>query len=375
MISKVSIVQCKTYELESIYDSIQLVLEKLGGINQFVQKGQKVLLKPNMLRAGRPEQGVTTHPNIVESVTKLVQSAGAEVWIGDSPSVAIKGIHRYWEKTGFLKVAERTGAQLVNFEAGGTTARDIEEYVFHFAKAVFEADVIINLPKLKTHGLTLFTGAIKNLYGTLPGFQKGSFHKKYPHPEKFSRMLCSLYSLLKPRIHIMDAVVAMAGNGPATGELRHTGLILASSDGVALDTVATSLAGFKPGEVDAIRIAHSMGLGEGSPDRIDLSGEELDTLRFKDFPLPSNHLSKLVPEFLVHWMGRFVWIRPRVQKDKCVGCEVCAENCPVKAIEMVAGYPVMDYKTCINCLCCNESCPESAIFQQLSWLARRFGGS
>lgn len=373
MASRVAILRCGDYDREKIFRTVHEILGLLGGIGRFVQKGQKVLLKPNMLSAKEPERGITTHPMILEAMIREVRSVGGEVWIGDSPSGAIKGVKRYWEKTGYREVAERTGVKLINFEAGGTVVRTIDNRRYHLARAVFEADVVINLPKFKTHGFTLYTGAIKNFFGTLPGLQKATLHKLYPHPKNFSRVLVDLYSCVRSPLHLMDGVLGMEGNGPATGDLRNTGLILASEDGVALDAVASRLMGFKKDAIDAIRIAGERGLGEDHLENIEILGETLDAAGFQDFSLPSNYLIKLVPQFLVRWMGRFVWVRPHAELAKCTGCGVCVRSCPVQAIQMVDGNPVMDYHVCINCLCCNESCPEGAVVQQKSWLARRIG--
>ncbi|MCJ7812948.1 DUF362 domain-containing protein, partial [bacterium] len=152
MIVRVAILKCADYSRERVDRAVREIFELLGGIGHFVQKGQKVLLKPNMLSAKEPERGITTHPIFLETVVRQVQSAGGEVWIGDSPSGAIKGIQRYWKNTGFEDVAKRTGAKLINFEAGGTVIRETSLRKFHLARSIFEADVIINLPKFKTHG-------------------------------------------------------------------------------------------------------------------------------------------------------------------------------------------------------------------------------
>jgi uncharacterized protein (DUF362 family)/Pyruvate/2-oxoacid:ferredoxin oxidoreductase delta subunit len=372
MRSSVAIFRCPDYDPERVFQAVHSALEAIGGIQKYVRPGAKVLLKPNMLSAKEPERAITTHPVFIEAMIREVRAAGGEVWIGDSPSGALKGVKRCWEKTGFFALAERTGVELVSFEAGGTVVKKVNEHTFHIAKAVFDADLVINLPKFKTHGFALYTGAVKNLFGTLPGFQKASFHKMFTHPARFGQVLAEIYGLVKPGLHVMDGILGMEGNGPATGHPRQTGLVLASADGVALDTVASAIMGFKKNEIDAVRIAGESGFGVHRLDDIDILGERLEDVRFNDFALPSNHLMKYVPDFLVRWLGSFVWVRPKAD-ERCTGCAICARGCPVEAICMQDGRPVVDYKRCINCLCCNESCPESAMIQELSWLARRVG--
>ena len=368
----VAILRCDDYDSERVFNTVHRALDLLGGIGRFVQKGQRVLLKPNMLSAKAPERGITTHPAILEAMIREVRSVGADVWIGDSPSGAIKGIQRCWDNTGYQALADRTGVKLVNFEARGTVEKRVRGETYHVARALFEVDVVINLPKFKTHGYTLYTGAIKNMYGALPGLQKAKFHKWYSHPKNFSRLLVDIFSLIRCPLHLMDGILGMEGNGPATGKLRNVGLILAADDGVALDAVAAHIMGFDQNEIDAIRLAGERGIGENRLHEIQIAGEMLEAVRFTDFSLPSNHLVKLVPQFLVRWAGKFMWIRPRADLSLCTGCGVCAEGCPVEAIKMKDGFPVMDYHKCINCLCCNESCPEGAVIQQMSWLAKIF---
>lgn len=373
MASRVAIVKCKDYDRKAVDRAVRETFELLGGIEQFIRKGQRVLLKPNMLSAKEPERGITTHPVFLETIVRQVQSAGGEVWIGDSPSGAVKGIRRYWDNTGYTEVAKRTGVKLINFEAEGTVIRETPLRKYHLARAVIEADVIINLPKFKTHGFTLYTGAIKNLYGTIPGLQKAVLHKRYPHPESFSRMLVDVYSLVNAKLHLMDGILGMGGNGPVTGDLIDVGLVLASVDGVALDTVASTIMGFKEGKIDVIRLASERRLGEARLDNITILGEPLAELKYEDFSLPSNYLIRLIPQFLIRWLGRLIWVHPKADLDKCTACEVCVKSCPVHAIHMENGYPITDYRVCINCLCCNESCPEGAVIQERSWLAKKLG--
>ena len=371
MSARVAVLKCEDYERDRVFKTVHETLELLGGIGRYVQKGQKVLLKPNMLSAKAPKRGITTHPVLLEALIREIQTIGAEIWLDDSPSGAIKGIKRYWENTGYQDLSNRTGVKLINFEAGGTVVREIGEKKYHLARSVFEADVVINLPKFKTHGYTLYTGAIKNLYGSLPGFQKSTFHKLYSHPENFSRILVDIFSLVRCPLHLMDGILGMEGNGPATGHLRDVGLILASEDGVALDTVVSHIMGFKENEIDAIRLAGERELGENKLENIQILGAELDNVRFDDYILPSNRLVRLIPQSLVRVLGKFIWVRPKCDLLKCTGCGICGRSCPVGAIQMIDDKPVMDYDTCINCLCCNESCPEGAVIQEMSFLAKK----
>jgi uncharacterized protein (DUF362 family)/Pyruvate/2-oxoacid:ferredoxin oxidoreductase delta subunit len=375
--ARVAIVRCGRYEEGLVADKVREAFDLIGGLGAFVGRGRKVLVKPNMLSAKAPEAGITTHPLVLEAVVREAQALGAEVSIGDSPSGALKTVRGCWEKTGFLDVSERTGAPLVGFEAGGTAVRAAGQHRYHLARPVLEADVVINLPKFKTHGFALFTGAIKNCYGVLPGYQKATLHKLHPHPTDFSARLVDVYAAVRPALTLMDGVVGMEGNGPATGDLRPVGLLLASADGVALDAVAAAVMGFREGEVDAIRIAGERSLGASRLADIEIAGESLESARIPDFRLPSNHLMKALPPAAARWLGRrlgrFIWVRPQSDPDRCTGCAICARACPVQAIRMENGKPVTDYRLCINCMCCNESCPEGAIVQQLSWLARRLG--
>ena len=372
MRSRVAVVKCDDYNPGLVAARVGEVLDRLGGMRRFVSKGQRVLLKPNMLSAHAPERGITTHPIFIEAIVDEVRQVGGKVLMGDSPAGAMKSIQRYWEATGFGELAEKLGIELINFESAEKEVREIGNHRFHVAKTLTDADVVINLPKFKTHGLTLYTGAVKNLLGVLPGFQKVRLHKLYPNPTSFSRMLVELYRAVAPQLNLMDGILGMGGNGPSTGDLRQTGLIIASTDGIALDAVASRLMGFRENEVDVVRIGGETGAGEARLEAIDILGESLDSIQLKDFHLPSNRLLRAVPESIGRLVGKLLWVRPYADPAKCTGCGICADNCPVDAIRTIGEVPIMDYKVCINCLCCNECCPEGAVVQKQSRLTRMF---
>ena len=371
--SIVSLVQCSTYSYEHVVKAIKNSMQNIGGLERFITPGTKVHIKPNLLSAKEPDKAVTTHPTVVRAVVDIVHKLGGEVTIGDSPAGISRPIEEYWEKTGIMEVAQQTAAELVRFEKKTVIERIINGNSYFIAKAISEVDVIINLCKMKTHSLTLFTGAIKNMFGIVPGVRKGEFHKEAPKVKEFSEILVDIFETVKPQVNIMDAVVAMEGNGPSSGTPKHVGFIIASTDAVALDSVAASLMGFNSGEILTTQIAHSRGLGQHDLDNIEFCGIDINELERQDFQLPSNRFIQFIPEFLMKLMGQLIWIRPKAIAQKCERCGLCIKNCPVNAMTAKDGVPEIDYNQCIKCFCCDEICPHNAIDQQISWLAKKIG--
>ncbi|MBN1885288.1 MAG: DUF362 domain-containing protein, partial [Candidatus Krumholzibacteriota bacterium] len=265
--SMVVLARCGDYEPSRVADALERVLDPLGGMASFVKPDQRVLVKPNLLSAKAPERAITTHPNLVAAVVESVRRAGGKPVVGDSPGGAVRGVRRVWENSGMAAMAERTGVELVNFEASGSRGVPFGAYTFFVAKPVLDADVIVNVAKLKTHSLTLMTGAVKNMFGAIPGFRKSEQHKLYPKPGRFAEMLVHLYKLVTPSVTIVDGIVAMAGNGPSSGDPYELGLLAAGIDGPAIDAVLADRIGFPPGLIDTTRIAAELGVGEGDLSR------------------------------------------------------------------------------------------------------------
>jgi len=246
MNQKVSIVRCPDYELEHVETALKKNLNLLGGINRFVKPNQRVCLKANLLLPARPEQAVTTHPTIIEAMANLVREAGGKPFIADSPGGGVsyteEGLRRVYHKTGLLDLAERTGIELnwdtnitqVSFPEGKMIKR------LDIIKPVLDADVVIGIPKLKSHVFTTFTGATKILFGVIPGLTKSDYHAKLPDLERFAEMLLDIIAFVKPALFVMDGVLGMEGDGPSLhGIPRHVGLLLTSTDAIALDAVAS----------------------------------------------------------------------------------------------------------------------------------------
>ncbi len=369
--STVSLNRCAAYDIDVLRRVISEGLAPFGGMSAFVSSGDRVLLKPNLLSAKDPSRAITTHPHIVETVAALVREAGGEPFVGDSPGGAIRGIERVWENTLMSEMAERAGLELVNFEASGSQEIDAGKYRLYIAKPVIKADVVINLPKLKTHSLTLLTGAVKNMFGVVPGFRKAEMHKLFPKPSEFAAMLVELFSHVRPAVSILDAVLSMEGHGPSSGVPRETGLIAVSDDGVALDAVISSVIGFKPESIDTTRLAGERGLGVSNREKIEVTGDAAGTV-IEDYDLPSNLGMRLIPGPLVKMVAPLVWLKLIIDREKCTACEMCYKSCPVKTIVPDGEKFRVVHDECVQCMCCHELCPENAVEIKLSWLARKW---
>lgn len=368
--SVVAVAACKTYELDLVRKSVADCLKPLGGMSAFVRPSMTVLLKPNMLTAATPDQAITTHPLVVQAVAEQVIQAGAKAWIGDSANNSSKDDRVLWNKTGNEQAARESGAKLVPFS--GAVWKHLNGFDYILAKPVSQVDLIINLPKLKTHTLTLYTGAIKNLFGCVPGGRKGAIHVQAPGVKDFSRMLVDILELVRPSLSIMDAVVGMEGNGPgSSGTPRECGFLAASTDAVALDSVCSQAMGYRMGDVLHIAYAAKRGLGNIDPAAIEIKGEP-QALNFGSMKiLPTKHIFD-VPSWLTAPIAGQLKLRPRVESTKCTGCGTCSEVCPVSAI--TAGQPpVFDLKKCIGCMCCGEACPDGAITPHRTWIGRLAG--
>lgn len=375
MTAKVALVRCESYDSDAVARAIREALGLVGGLRQVVSSGQNVLLKPNLLSAKAPERAITTHPGVLAAVAAAVRAAGGRPSVGDSPGGAVRGIERVWRNTGMLEMSETTGVPLVNFEASGSVELRGRLRTYMVARPVVDADVVINVPKLKTHVLTAYTGCVKNMYGAIPGFGKGRLHSVAPRPVPFSRIVVDVYSLVRPALHVMDAVVAMEGDGPSGGRPRHVGALLVGTDGVAVDAVAAQMIGFREGRVPTIAWAAELGLGTAKLSEIEVVGEDPASFDLTGFELPSSGVLNFIPTFVVRALKPWIWVRPEMSAEwGCRGeaCGLCVKSCPVDALLMTEAGPVADGEACVECLCCHEVCPENAVRVRLSWLARRF---
>ncbi|MHC4307795.1 MAG: DUF362 domain-containing protein, partial [Planctomycetota bacterium] len=285
-------------------------LNLIGNIETIAKPGMKVLLKLNLLSASLgPERAVNTHPAVIRALVDIFQNDyGCEVYIGDScGSLRTGSTDKAFRVTQIDKIAEDTGAVIVNFDKDDALDITNENAVilkdFKIAKTVKSVDIVVNVPKLKTHGLTRYTGAIKNMFGSIPANGKKNVHLLAPKNRSMAQALVDVFEMVQPHITVMDAVIGMEGNGPNAGDPRKVGLIIAGYDGVALDAVASTIIGFDPMKVPIIKYAHDRKLGTADMNEIDVSGEEISKVAVADFKKPSSSAqdfaSNYIPNFLL----------------------------------------------------------------------------
>lgn len=343
------------------YENIRQAVDRAFEIFPMELKGKKILIKPNLLRASKPEEAIVTNPAALRAVVEKVESLKpASIIVGDNPGVFSYGANEEtFKTTGLMEAAK---GYYINI---GSDPREVYfnpefKATVSISAAVLDADIIISLPKFKTHGLTIVTGAIKNSYGFLPGAQKAALHKVAGSPERFQEMLVDVFRLRVPDLFIVDAVVGMEGNGPASPDLRNIGLILASDNAVAQDSVIATMMGIdEPGSLRFLQKAKEAGLGDYDLKTIEIIGE---LKRLPDFKLPPlGGEAILNNEALNAFMHSRSLMRPTADPDLCTGCGSCVEQCPASALSMGEHVPEVDPGKCIACFCCQEICPEKAI--------------
>lgn len=362
----VAFAPCRDYE-GALAPALDTLLSLLGGWAAWVRPGQSVLVKPNLLTDAPPEKAVTTHPALVREVVRVLRRAGARVQVGDSPASAVD-LQHVWQATGIADVCREEQVPLLSFEQGGTRTVTRDGHSFAIAVAVLDADLIVNLPKVKSHGLTTFTGAVKNFYGVLPGYQKAQLHRTYLKPDRFCRMLRALHAALPPSFSIADGVIGMEGDGPANGNPVALGFLAASPDAVALD-----LALCETLRIDPARVPYLSDTAGAIPSHPFVRVGQAPHVDHFSVPSGSAHLLRRIPEPFLRPAASLIWVRPSFN-DRCVACGRCVAACPVHALQLAPRErPSLSRRHCIACCCCHEVCPAHAIRMRRSPLLRLLG--
>ncbi len=364
--SNVVVLECKDYDIGNVSNKLSDGFGMLGGLKSFIQPGMTVLLKINLIGPKASDTAAVTHCEFVRALTRMLKEYGCGVWIGDSAGGAIAGIAptgRGMEVAGMKKVAREEGAQIKNFEREGIVEIDTPDGIkgkIYLAKPVFDADFVINLPKFKTHSSAIYTGAVKNVFGMIPGLRKAEYHKIAPDPKDFGKVLLDIHRSTKIGLHIMDGITAMEGEGPTAGNAYPAQKILMSTDPIALDVVGAAMIGIGIDDMPILYAYRESGMGEVDINRITITGDYSEPPILKGFTLPKRFGSKKQRN------GRaltsvisFFKSRPVIDLKLCKQCNTCVESCPVQAIDQKS--KTIDYDKCIECLCCHELCMYKAV--------------
>lgn len=361
MNNKVAVRKCSEYDLNEVTKIISDIYSACEGPDV---KGKKVLVKPNILSDSDPSRCICTHPVVVEAMIRFLQSSGAAVFVGDSPAVHLRGFKS--EKSGIWQVCQKTGAAWVDFTINPSEA-DLYTGKIKIASFAREADVIISLPKLKNHELVIFTGAIKNSLGLVPGFTKAKQHAMHHDRNSFASFLVSLTESVTPHFFLMDGITGMDGHGPAQGNPVKTEVLIGSTNPVALDIIASIIAGYNPLDIPTTFIALSRKVWMKDKSEIEYIGPELETIKkngFKKLPVADNE--KILGKFLKNRLTLIKKLerRPVFIHRNCTGCRECIKICPVNAIKMhpeKVNHVVLKDSICIRCFCCSEVCQYHAV--------------
>ena len=375
----VSVVKCDQYEEICAREALSAAIDAVGGLD-WVEKGMRIVIKANLVSFMPPEKAATTHPTLLCELVKMLVARGADVVIGDSPGGLYTSafVNRVYRTTG-MKAAEEVGAKLnQNFEQKEVDFAE-GQVLKHFAYTSYldEADAIIDFCKLKTHGMMGMSAAAKNMFGCIPGVTKPEYHFRFPKHEDFARMIVDLNAFFKPRLCICDAVVGMEGNGPTMGDPRQIGAVLASTCPHKMDLVCAKIIGLTKDEVPTLAAAHERDLIPADADALSVFGD-VSSFMISDFKNIPNHSSmefskdtrRFFGKLSSFFMAKALRSVPNLKKKECVGCGVCRDICPAKAIKIEKGKAIIDRSSCIRCFCCQEFCPKGAMKVKRPWIAK-----
>lgn len=386
----VSLVRCEDYDIDRLRAALRDLLAPLGGMAAFVRPGERIGLKPNIIMPSTPERAICTHPLLVAAVALAVREAGGYPVVVESPGAGIVPLKSVmvgvFRRAGYRDVADRYDFEL-SYDTDWDVIRHPDGKQVHrveLLSSYLTCDGLINLSKLKTHTFQVLSGATKNLFGLIPGLTKVGYHAKLPEPKLFGDMLLDIASLARPRLNIVDGILAMEGQGPSTkGTVRQMDFLLAADDSIAADLTCCAIAGIDPLAVPMLAAARDRGMWKGRPEDVRTVGLPVWAFAVKDFALPGKYLDR-------GGLGRAQWLadkprsilrdgfqpRPRPKVGPCTTCGACAQACPGKAIVMDkrARVALVEDEKCIQCFCCHEVCPNAAIELEFTGLGKLVHG-
>jgi uncharacterized protein (DUF362 family)/Pyruvate/2-oxoacid:ferredoxin oxidoreductase delta subunit len=376
--AKVAVVRCPSYEAEALSRAVRQGLGLLGGLGAFLSSGTKVFVKINHLSPhAPPDRAICTHPLFVREVLRALLEWNVRVTVGDDVNF---GQGDEFVTTGFRQACAEMNVPLVNLRDSGFARIPLPGAVLrsiYMARPVLEADLVLNLPKLKTHSFTIFSGAVKNIYGVIPYGLRLDGHRRFIRNDVFSRMLVDVFSAVPRQLIVMDAVVGMEGEGPSAGAPKNIGLIISGADGVAVDAVASAIVGFDPFHIFTTHDAHARNIGLGDLRRIEIVGEKLADVQIRGFRpswAATGLFRRWLPSFLYAYVSGQLILTPEVIPGRCTACLECLKACPAETIRLVQNKAWIEETGCIHCLCCHEVCVHRSIRLRQPPLGRFFRG-
>ncbi len=359
--------RCTSYEAFEVEAAVKKAVDLLGGIDRFVKPGEKVLIKPNLLTDAAPEEGIDTHPEVVRAVIRLIKPVTRAVFVGDSPSVwgEKRDVERVYELSGIKKVCLEEGATPVFFTSPKMRGR------YPLTDCLDQMDRLVNVPKFKTHGFTVLTAGVKNLFGLVVGMNKMKIHRDFPHPDDLSKAIVDIYEIRNPDLTILDGVTAMYGEGPGSaGTLWQASLIAACPDALALDMVLARIMGLKPSDIPTNAEAIRRGLVSADASALEIAGDDIREFIPGQFILPKANFISGMPRPVLSLVRFFLRMKPDIIADRCRLCGTCVPACPGHAMTRKADRMRIDFHKCIYCLCSQEICPHGAVAVRKNLLLR-----
>ncbi len=371
--SKVAIAKCNDYQDEKVYQAVKECFDLLGGLNKFVKKGMKVAIKPNLLMAKSPDGHATTHPSVIAAIGRQIIECGGAPLVVESPGgpYFVTYLKATYKACGMTAMSKKynipLNTDLSTIPKVIKTERNTRKITV--LKPLLDCDLIINASKMKTHAMMIFTGAIKNMFGAIAGTEKAAYHINSSDYDKFANDLIDIFQVVVPTLNVMDGIIGMEGEGPSAGDPKQVGVIVASTNGFSLDSVVHDILLIDKEQSYILKNAKQRGISLD----YEIVGCDLEEVIISDFKVPFQRKKGEVKGIFGKIMNNSK-SKPVVIKNKCIGCEICKDNCPALCITMVDGKPNFDYDACIRCFCCQELCPESAIITKKPLLIKLLSG-
>lgn len=375
--SQVYLKKCTNYDYNLIYKAIKEGINELGGIKKYIKPEETVFIKANLLMAKAPEDAVTTHPIFIKAIGNyLINENNNRVIVGDSPGGPFnkRALMKVYKTCGYIDAFNDTEIELnMNFESQKTSFNGKLLKNITLIDGILKADKVISVAKLKTHGMMKYTGAVKNMFGTIPGVLKAEFHFRMPKVEDFGNMLIDVCLASNPVLSFIDGIQGMEGAGPSGGDIVNSEIIIASDNPFHADRIAVDLIQMNYKTVPTVKESIERKLTFKARESIEILGDTYESVKIKKFVSPKiskiDFLNNVLPESVANRINNVIKPKPVFDLNKCIKCRICHDNCPAKTIEMPKGsYPKLIVDDCISCFCCQELCPENAIDIKRLWL-------